>query len=144
LVYIEFMPDSSSRRAVSPPVLIIEDKSVRGGEVLSEIESLGLHGRIVPTSSMYAVPGPTDRYSLAILSVRTLQPRELSNAAAVRRASPELPILLLCDEKTPVGISPLPNCMVMSSDGIGAKLRIHVADLIGISLSDAPGATLKE
>lgn len=138
------MTDSSSRRAAAPPVLIIEDKSVRGGEVLAEVEALGLAGRIVATSSMYAVPSPSDRYALAILSVRTMQPKDLSNAAAVRRSSPELPILLLCDEKTPPGISPLPNCTVMSSQGIGTKLRIHLADLVGISLTDSPGATLKE
>lgn len=132
-----------SRRAVAPPVLIVEDKPARGGEVLAEVESLGLGGRIVPTNSMYAVPGPSDLYSLAILSVRSLQPKDLANAAAVRRSSPDLPILLLCDEKPP-GASPWPNCTVMSSQGVSKKLRIHVADVVGISLSDRPGATLKE
>jgi hypothetical protein len=137
------MTDSSTRRAAASPVLIIEDKSARAGEMLAEVESLGLAGRIVASNSIYAVPGPSDLYSLAIVGVRSLQSKDLSNAAAVRRSSPDLAILLVCDEKTP-GDAPWPNCTVMSREGVAKKLRIHVADLIGISLSDSPGATMKE
>ena len=139
------MSDTSlpSRRAVAAPVLIVEDKPARAGEVLSEVESLGLHGRIVPSSSMYAVPGPSDRYSLVILTVRSLQPKDLADAAAVRRSAPDLPLLLLCDEKKS-GAAPWPNCTVTSGQNVAKKLRILIADVVGISLAEGPGATLKE
>lgn len=140
------MADESvpARRAVAAPVLIVEDNRARSNEILAEVEFLGLAARAVPGSSMYAVPGPGDVYSLAIVGVRSLQPNDLSNAAAIRRAaSTLLPILLICEGKEH-GAAPWPNCTVVSSAGIAKKLRLHIGDILGISLNDRPGSTLKE
>jgi hypothetical protein len=137
------MPDSAARRAVAHPALVVEDNPSRGKEVEAELLALGLTARVVPTSSFYAVPGPSDQYSLAVLSVRSLQPADLADAAAIRKSKPELPLILLCEAKTPPGVSPWPACTVTSTSAIAQKLRIHASTLLGISLSDEPGATLK-
>ena len=132
----------SRRRVVSPPVLILEDDMIRAGEKLAEIEDLGLGGKIMTRRSALDGPPPSEAFSLAILSVKSLQPDELRVPEALRRHRPELPLLLICDAKDP-GTAPWPKCTVIPKKGSLKQLRGRVADILGIVLSDEPGTTLK-
>jgi hypothetical protein len=128
------------KRAVSPPVLILEDDMIRAGEMLAEIEDLGLAGRILAARS--GLLQPDQVYSLVILSVRSMTPPDLRIPETIRRYSPDVPMLLLCAEADP-GSAPWTNCTVLRKKGALSKIRARVAEMLGIVLTDEPGTTLK-
>ena len=130
----------SRRRAVSPPVLILEDDMIRAGEMLAEIEDLGLSGRILAVRA--GLLQPDQMYSLVILSVRSMSPPDLRIPETVRRYSPDVPMLVLCGEGEP-GSTPWTNCTVLRKKGALSKIRARVAEMLGIVLTDEPGTTLK-
>ena len=118
-------------RAAAAPVLILEDDFIRSGEMLAEVESLGLEGRILPSGSVPARTDPQDRYSLVVLTVRTLQPDDLWAAAAIRTRCPRLPLLLLTEEDQ-AGFAPWPNCRVIPKKDVPDHLREQVGEIAGI------------
>jgi len=135
--------DTPSRRCVvAPPVLILEDDMIRAGEMLAEVEDLGLRGLILARRAPIDGMPLSDPFSLAVLSVASLEPRELRIPEALRRHQPDLPMLMICEAKD-FGMAPWPKCTVMPKKGALKQLRGRVADVLGIVLSDEPGTTLK-
>ena len=129
-------------RAAALPVLILESDFIRAGTMLADVESLGLGGHILPSGSNPAESAPTRSYSLAILTVLTLKPDDLRAAAAIRRTMPDVPLLLLSEEKEP-GAAPWPGCTVIRKKGALSRLREQVGEILGIVLTDDAGTTLK-
>jgi hypothetical protein len=132
----------SRKRAVSPPVLILEDDMIRAGEMLAEIEDLGLRGKIVPARTGLEKPTSSDIFSLALLSVRSMNKPDLRVPEAVRQYRPDIPLLLICADGD-AGSPPWTSCTVIKKKGALKQLKARVADILGIVLSDEPGTTMK-